>query len=112
MEMGDREYSGVWNGIPFTLTQEEYYIAMSHVEHMRNSADEDNYYEEHIEGDDEFIDPYSWKLSDSLSTALHEAPDEGVIETRLKSGLRVIAEKISLFGPCEDDDADEVFGED
>jgi len=36
------EFKAVWNGIQLILSEEEYDIAMSHVEHMRQKAADRN----------------------------------------------------------------------
>jgi hypothetical protein len=54
-----RELKTVWNGIPIILSEKEYDIAMSHVEHMRQAAADKKYYQdpEVEEEDKDYIEP-------------------------------------------------------
>ena len=72
------ELKAVWNGIQLILSEKEYDIAMSHVEHMRQVAVDKKYYEDSEVGDEDedFIEPdepEEWKLSDTLYEVLRKA---------------------------------------
>jgi hypothetical protein len=110
------ELKAIWHGIPLSLTNEEYRIAMSHVEDMRHTAEEEDFYSELDEEDEDYLDPYGWTLSDTLENALEEGrrssievgqkPDD---LTAIKRGLRILAEYLTIFEPCADEGADDVF---
>jgi hypothetical protein len=112
-----RHFEAVWNGIQLTLTEQEYDIAMSHVEHMRQAAADKKYYE--ISGDEEedLLDPEeheAWRLSDTLYEVLKGARAQkkwkGLSDQDLiKKGLKKLSGGLKGIDPCGDDDADDVF---
>jgi hypothetical protein len=113
------ELKAVWNGIQLILSEKEYDIAMSHVEHMRQVAVDKKYYEDSEVGDEDedFIapdEPEEWKLSDTLYEVLRMARTqknwEGIPAADIiKKGLKKLSEGLSGIDPCSDDDADDVF---
>lgn len=116
------EFKAVWNGIPLILSEKEYDIAMSHVEHMRQVAADKKYYhdpevgeedEDYIESD-EPDEPEGWKLSDTLYEVFKGAKLQtkwkGLSDADLiRKGLKKLSEGLSGIDPCSDDDADDVF---
>jgi hypothetical protein len=116
------EFKAVWNGIQLILSEKEYDIAMSHVEHMRQVAADKKYYhdpevgeedEDYIESD-ESDEPEGWKLSDTLYEVLRMARTqkdwEGIPAADIiKQGLKELSEGLSGIDPCSDDDADDIF---
>jgi hypothetical protein len=116
------EFKAVWNGIQLILSEKEYDIAMSHVEHMRQAAADKKYYqnpevgeedEDYIEPD-EYDEPEGWKLSDTLYEVLRMARTqkncEGIPAADIiKKGLKKLSEGLRGIDPCSDDDADDVF---
>ena len=116
------EFKAVWNGIQLILSEKEYDIAMSHVEHMRQAAADKKYYqnpevgeedEDYIEPD-EYDEPEGWKLSDTLYEILRMARTqkncEGIPAADIiKQGLKELSEGLRGIDPCSDDDADDVF---
>ena len=116
------EFKAVWNGIQLILSEKEYDIAMSHVEHMRQVAADKKYYqnpevgeqdEDYIEPD-EYDEPEGWKLSDTLYEVLRMARTqkncEGIPAADIiKKGLKKLSEGLRGIDPCSDDDADDVF---
>ena len=116
------EFKAVWNGIQLILSEKEYDIAMSHVEHMRQVAADKKYYrdpevgeedEDYIEPD-ESDEPEGWKLSDTLYEVLRMARTqkdwEGIPAADIiKKGLKKLSEGLRGIDPCSDDDADDVF---
>jgi hypothetical protein len=116
------EFKAVWNGIQLILSEKEYDIAMSHVEHMRQAAADKKYYqnpevgeedEDYIEPD-ESDEPEGWKLSDTLYEVLRMARTqkncEGIPAADIiKKGLKKLSEGLRGIDPCSDDDADDVF---
>jgi hypothetical protein len=103
-----------WSGIILELSEDEYEIAMSHVEHMRQVSEENNANERLDETDEDYLDPEGWKLSDTLDWALKEAKSDatgnGLPEAELvRKGLAKLAEELSILDPCGDDGADDVF---
>ena len=116
------EFKAVWNGIQLILSEKEYDIAMSHVEHMRQVAADKKYYhdpevgeedEDYIESD-ESDEPEGWKLSDTLYEVLRMARTqkncEGIPAADIiKKGLKKLSEGLRGIDPCSDDDADDVF---
>lgn len=108
------QFKAPWNSIQLELSKEEYDIAMSHVEHMRQVSEENNADEGLDEKDGDYLDPEGWKLSDTLDLALQEAQSEskweGLAEAELvRKGLTKISEDIHILDPCSDDGADDVF---
>jgi hypothetical protein len=117
------EFETVWNGIKLILSDKEYDIAMSHVEHMRQAAADRKYFEnsEDDDADDEDIlepdDPDEsdgWKLSDTLYEVLKRARAQknwkGLSDADLiKKGLKKLSGGLRGIDPCSDDDADDVF---
>lgn len=113
------EFETVWNGIPLILSEKEYDIAMSHVEHMRQVAADKKYYQdlEVGEEDTDYIEPdepEDWKLSDTLYEVLRMARTqkgwEGIPAADIiKKGLKKLSEGLRGIDPCSDDDADDVF---
>jgi hypothetical protein len=115
------EFEAVWNGIQLILSEKEYDIAMSHVEHMRQTAADRKYYE--ISDDDvedidkDILEPdeaEGWKLSDTLYEVLRRARAQkkwnGLSAADLiKRGLKELSEGLRGVDPCGDDDADDVF---
>ena len=99
------EFKAVWNGIQLILSEKEYDIAMSHVEHMRQVAADKKYYqnpevgeedEDYIEPD-ESDEPEGWKLSDTLYEVLRMARTqkncEGIPAADIiKKGLKKLSE--------------------
>jgi len=117
-----RELKTVWNGIPIILSEKEYDIAMSHVEHMRQAAADKKYYQDPEVGEededyiepDEYDEPEGWKLSDTLYEVLRIARTqknwEGIPAADIiKKGLKELSEGLRGIDPCSDDDADDVF---
>jgi hypothetical protein len=116
------EFKAVWNGIQLILSEKEYDIAMSHVEHMRQVAADKKYYqdpevgeedEDYIESD-EYDEPEGWKLSDTLYEVFKGAKLQtkwkGLSDADLiRKGLKKLSEGLSGIDPCSDDDADDVF---
>jgi hypothetical protein len=78
------EFKAVWNGSPLILSEKEYDIAMSHVEHMRQVAADKKYYQDPEVGEedegyiepDESDEPEGWKLSDTLHEVFKGAKNE------------------------------------
>jgi hypothetical protein len=112
----EQKYEANWGRIHLILTQEEYDTAMSHVEMMRHTAEEENAYGGLDEEDEDYMDPEGWKLSDTLATALEEgkrSQDEGQKPKQelILEGLRLLDDECDLdsHGPCMDPDADDVF---
>ena len=113
------ELKAVWNGIQIILSEREYDIAMSHVEHMRQVAADKKYYQglEVREEDDDDIEPdepEEWRLSDTLYEVLRMARTQkdwqGIPAADIiKKGLKELSEELSGIDPCSDDDADDVF---
>jgi hypothetical protein len=116
------EFKAVWNGIQLILSEKEYDIAMSHVEHMRQVAADKKYYQNPEVGDededyiepDEYDEPEGWKLSDTLYEVLRMAKTqkncEGIPAADIiKKGLKKLSEGLRGIDPCSDDDADDVF---
>jgi len=116
------ELKAVWNGIPIILSEKEYDIAMSHVEHMRQAAADKKYYQDPEVGEededyiepDEYDEPEGWKLSDTLYEVLRMARTqknwEGIPAADIiKKGLNELSEGLRGIDPCSDDDADDVF---
>jgi hypothetical protein len=117
------EFKAVWNGIQLVLSEKEYDIAMSHVEHMRQAAADKKYYEVSEDDDEELFEPdesddpdepEGWKLSDTLYEVLKKARAQkewnGLSATDLiKKGLNKLSEGLRGIDPCSDDDADDVF---
>lgn len=109
-------FKGIYENTLITLTNDEYIIAMSHVEHMRQTAEEDNYYDERNDDDEEYLDIEGWCLSDTLSTAINEIPLDSIIdqdnqnkiEVRIKRGLKILKEDMTIIDPCGDANADDV----
>ena len=122
MSKSSGELKAVWNGIQLILSEKEYDIAMSHVEHMRQVAADKKYYhdpevgeedEDYIESD-ESDEPEGWKLSDTLYEVLRMARTqkdwEGIPAADIiKKGLKKLSEGLRGIDPCSDDDADDVF---
>ena len=116
------EFKAVWNGIQLILSEKEYDIAMSHVEHMRQVAADKKYYhdpevgeedEDYIEPD-ESDEPEGWKLSDTLYEVLKKARaqenwKEISATDLIRKGLKELSEELRGIDPCSDDDADDVF---
>ena len=81
MSKASGEFETFWNGIELNLTEKEYDIAMSHVEHMRQAAADKKYYEysEDDDEDEDILEPDDpdesdgWKLSDTLYEVLKRA---------------------------------------
>ena len=123
MSKASGEFETVWNGIKLNLTDKEYDIAMSHVEHMRQAVADKKYFEnsEDDDADDEDIlepdDPDEsdgWKLSDTLYEVLKRARAQknwkGLSDADLiKKGLKKLSGGLRGIDPCSDDDADDVF---
>ena len=119
MPKSSGELKAVWNGIRLILSEKEYDIAMSHVEHMRQAAADKKYYQdlEIREEDDDYIEPdeaEEWKLSDTLYEVLRMTRTQkgwGGIPAAdiIKKGLKELSEELSGIDPCSDDDADDVF---
>jgi len=116
------EFKAVWNGIQLILSEKEYDIAMSHVEHMRQVAADKKYYQDPEVGEededyiepDEYDEPEGWKLSDTLYEVLRMARTqkncEGIPAADIiKKGLKKLSEGLRGIDPCSDDDADDVF---
>jgi hypothetical protein len=113
------EFQAVWNGISLILSEEEYDIAMSHVEQMRQVAADKKYYQDPEDGDEgeDYIEPdepEEWKLSDTLYEVLKKARAQenwkGISATDLiRKGLKELSERLRGIDPCSDDDADDVF---
>ena len=116
------EFKAVWNGIQLILSEKEYDIAMSHVEHMRQVAADKKYYQDPEVGEededyiepDESDEPEGWKLSDTLYEVLRMARTqkncEGISAADIiKKGLKKLSEGLRGIDPCSDDDADDVF---
>jgi len=113
------EFKAMWNGIQLILSEKEYDIAMSHVEHMRQVAADKKYYQdlEVGEEDEDYIEPdepEEWKLSDTLYEVLRKARTqkdwEGISAADIiKLGLKELSEGLRGIDPCSDDDADDVF---
>jgi hypothetical protein len=116
------EFKAVWNGIQLILSEKEYDIAMSHVEHMRQVAADKKYYQDPEVGEDdedyiepdESDEPEGWKLSDTLYEVLRMARTqkncEGIPAADIiKKGLKKLSEGLRGIDPCSDDDADDVF---
>ena len=116
------EFKAVWNGIQLILSEKEYDIAMSHVEHMRQAAADKKYYQDPEVGEededyiepDEYDEPEGWKLSDTLYEVLRMARTqkncEGIPAADIiKKGLKKLSEGLRGIDPCSDDDADDVF---
>ena len=116
------EFKAVWNGIPLILSEKEYDIAMSHVEHMRQVVADKKYYEDPEVGEededyiepDESDEPEGWKLSDTLYEVFKGAKLQtkwkGLSDADLiRKGLKKLSEELSGIDPCSDDDADDVF---
>ena len=116
------EFKAVWNGIQLILSEKEYDIAMSHVEHMRQVAADKKYYQDPEVGEenedyiepDEYDEPEGWKLSDTLYEVLRKARTqkdwEGISAADIiKIGLKELSEGLRGIDPCSDDDADDVF---
>ena len=116
------EFKAVWNGISLILSEKEYDIAMSHVEHMRQVAADKKYYQDPEVGEDdedyiepdESDEPEGWKLSDTLYEVLRMARTqkncEGIPAADIiKKGLKKLSEGLRGIDPCSDDDADDVF---
>jgi len=116
------EFKAVWNGIQLILSEKEYDIAMSHVEHMRQVAADKKYYQDPEVGEededyiepDEYDEPEGWKLSDTLYEVLRMAKTqkncEGIPAADIiKKGLKKLSEGLRGIDPCSDDDADDVF---
>ena len=116
------EFKAVWNGIQLILSEKEYDIAMSHVEHMRQVAADKKYYQDPEVGEededyiepDEYDEPEGWKLSDTLYEVLRKARTqkncEGIPAADIiKKGLKKLSEGLRGIDPCSDDDADDVF---
>lgn len=98
------------------LHESEYNIALSHVEAMRKTAEENNYYNDLDEDDEEFIDSESWCLTDTLEEAMSlgkksiavNSPNLNRIEAFIKSGLKKIEEDLNVLDPCYDDGVDDI----
>jgi len=116
------EFKAVWNGIQLILSEKEYDIAMSHVEHMRQVAADKKYYQDPEVGEenedyiepDEYDEHVGWKLSDTLYEVLRMARTqkncEGIPAADIiKKGLKKLSEGLRGIDPCSDDDADDVF---
>jgi len=116
------EFKAVWNGIQLILSEKEYDIAMSHVEHMRQVAADKKYYQDPEVGEededyiepDESDEPEGWKLSDTLYEVFKGAKLQtkwkGLSDADLiKRGLKKLSEGLRGIDPCSDDDADDVF---
>jgi len=116
------EFKAVWNGIQLILSEKEYDIAMSHVEHMRQVAADKKYYQDPEVGEenedyiepDEYDEPEGWKLSDTLYEVLRMARTqkncEGIPAADIiKKALKKLSEGLRGIDPCSDDDADDVF---
>ena len=116
------EFKAVWNGIQLILSEKEYDIAMSHVEHMRQVAADKKYYQDPEVGEenedyiepDEYDEPEGWKLSDTLYEVLRMARTqkncEGIPAADIiKKGLKKLSEGLRGIDPCSDDDADDIF---
>jgi len=116
------EFKAVWNGIQLILSEKEYDIAMSHVEHMRQVAADKKYYQDPEVGEedegyiesDEYDEPEGWKLSDTLYEVFKGAKLQtkwkGLSDADLiRKGLKKLSEGLSGIDPCSDDDADDVF---
>ena len=111
------EFKAVWNGIPLILSEKEYDIAMSHVEHMRQTSADKKYYEGSEGVDEDFLEPdelEEWKLSDTLYEVFKGAKVQkklkGLSDADLiKIGLNELSEGLSGIDPSSDDDADDVF---
>src|SRR5512139_3383232 len=109
------EFKAVWNGIQLILTEKEYDIAMSHVEHMRQTAAGKNYYEYSEDEDEDFHEhdeAEAWRLSDTFHEVLKEAKTQkkwkGLSDTDLiKKGLKKLSEELKGIDPFCDDDADD-----
>jgi len=114
------EFKTVWNGIKLNLTEKEYDIAMSHVEHMRQAAADRKYYEYSEDDDEDILEPddpdesEEWKLSDTLYEVLKKGRVQkawkGLSDADLiKKGLKKLSGGLRGIDPCSDDDADDVF---
>jgi hypothetical protein len=113
------EFKADWNGIQLILSEKEYDIAMSHVEHMRQVAADKKYYQDPEDEDEneDFLEPdepEGWKLSDTLYEVLKGAKGQkkwkGLSDADLiRKGLKKLSEGLSGIDPCSDDDADDVF---
>lgn len=107
-------YETLWNGVLLKLPQNCYAIAMAHVEEMRLSCEETDILSSEDEGDDYYLDPHGWKLSDTLNMALEEGKNHNEnlnasIQEIVITGLKQFEKELNLPGCCEDDDADDVF---
>ena len=111
-------FKAVWNGIQLILTEKEYDIAMSHVEHMRQIAADKKYYECSDDDCDEDVpDPdehEAWRLTHTLNEVLKDARTvkkwKGLSDVDLiKKGLKKLSGELKGIDPCGDDDADDVF---
>ena len=122
MSKASGEFETFWNGIELNLTEKEYDIAMSHVEHMRQAAADKKYYEysEDDDEDEDILEPDDpdesdgWKLSDTLYEVLKGARAQkawkGLSDADLiKKGLKKLSGGLRGIDPCGDDDADDVF---
>ena len=106
------QYRAHWNGSNICLSKDEYNIAMAHVESVRRLSEDNNRYGAFEEEDADYIDPETWKLSDTLYAAIEEAHKdmpEGSDSEKLIYGLCKLASGNMLSDVCEDDDADDVF---
>jgi hypothetical protein len=106
-----------WLNHPISITRDEYHVLLRHVSLMRWSAREGNAANNLTETDQDFFDPESWQISESLALALNDGeiifgPDAPLMVC-LKEGLRAMALDPDLlhFEPCKDQDVDNVFNE-